>query len=422
MDYWYQLLSIPSWTSTTESNIFKRGQVVHLQVSANTRPDEHLFVLSCFVSASPEPHTKPKHAVIINKGCAAPLDSSHAVAQFVDSDREDVVNLALNTSFITSEFYIHCSVLVSNQSNTSGSKSCNYNFIQWEDLSGNTDVCKCCSSKCKSLSLKHFPHDATAVVSIGPLFIEYEITSSIHVADSLQSSPAETEDKIISGASFTNRFSDSSQFFSPESVVNQGQVIRLTVWLPGETKDTEHQKIDSEPEDDLTAELQQSDVESNHILDLPPLSTDQEISLNAPTNEIKAGNEQGDALPWDVNALTLFDGRPIPPHLEEAAIEEESQRKKRCEKVEALPLPGEVNIDDMEMLAQKQTEVCEERNYVQPVIRSKIQFSRSVDGSQALSYEEEVMQEEEGMGDIRNLGMHGFKKGGLLSTFLDLLR
>ncbi|TDG98664.1 hypothetical protein EPR50_G00202550 [Perca flavescens] len=82
----------PFWTSSAESIIYKRGQVVNLQVSAKNKPEQQLFIQSCFVCASHEPQTRPKHALIINKGCTAPLDSSHAAVQFVAFDRVDVVN------------------------------------------------------------------------------------------------------------------------------------------------------------------------------------------------------------------------------------------------------------------------------------------------------------------------------------------
>ncbi|TDG98665.1 hypothetical protein EPR50_G00202560 [Perca flavescens] len=62
---------------------------------------------------------------------------------------------------------------MSDQGVTFGSKSCNYNLIQsrWEDLSGNVEVCGCCSSKCKGLSVRHLPEDAKATVSTGPFVI-----------------------------------------------------------------------------------------------------------------------------------------------------------------------------------------------------------------------------------------------------------
>lgn len=66
----YFIVPAASWSSTAESNVYKRGQVVNLQVSAKTRPEQpqQLFIQSCFVSASPEPQTRRRHAVIMNKG------------------------------------------------------------------------------------------------------------------------------------------------------------------------------------------------------------------------------------------------------------------------------------------------------------------------------------------------------------------
>ncbi|KAK2826284.1 hypothetical protein Q5P01_020498 [Channa striata] len=67
----------------------------------------------------------------------------------------------------------------------------------------------------------------------------------------------------------------------------------------------------------------------------------------------------------------------------------------------------------------------EETNDVQPIIRSKIQFSKGVDGSQTLSYEEQVLGEHEGKGVIRRCRMDGTKQSaqrGMYSSFLGLLR
>lgn len=57
------------WTRCAESNVYNRGQMINLQVSANPGPEQQqLFIRSCFVSSFPEPHTRPRHAVIMNKG------------------------------------------------------------------------------------------------------------------------------------------------------------------------------------------------------------------------------------------------------------------------------------------------------------------------------------------------------------------
>ncbi|XP_023255671.1 zona pellucida sperm-binding protein 3-like [Seriola lalandi dorsalis] len=370
----------PSWTSATESNVYERGQVVNLKVSAKTRPDQQLFIQSCFVSASPEPQTKSRHALIMNKGCTTPLGSPHPVVHFVASSRGDVVNLALNTSYLISELYIHCTVLISDQGVTIGSKSCNYNVIQsrWEELSGDFEVCECCSSRCKGPSVKHFP-EAKATVSTGPLVILDKMisepavsgpqeTTPVPLTDSMLSDAAVSDETIVSGTSVSR-----SKFSSPPQgvvVVSQDPVARLTLWLPGQVQDTEHSSnIGSESEDSLTVVLKASDVVST---DLSVPSTDQESHLNPPTNKIN------------------------------------------------FPLPAEMTVNDLnqidfnqtgEDLAQMQVDAAamsqEETTDVQPIIRSKIQFSKGMDGSQTLSYEEEVVKP-------RQKGLH--------LIFLDLLR
>ncbi|KAK9533441.1 hypothetical protein VZT92_008558 [Zoarces viviparus] len=314
----------PSWTSTADSNIYKRGQVVNLQVSAKTRPAQRLFIQSCFVSASPEPQTRRRQAVILNKGCTAGLRSRHAVALFVASNRADVVNFVLDTSYLFSELYIHCSVVISDQGINSGSKSCNYNMIQsrWEDLSGHAEVCECCTSKCKGLSVKNLPEGAKAIVSTGPFIImdklivtlppEPQETSSARVADRMASDRAMTEDTIIS---------DHSELQPPQGVVvvSPNPVARLTLWLPGQ---------------------------------------------------------------------------------------------KDCNKMRGK----------LAVMPQEET------NDTQPIVRSKIQFSKSPDGSETLSYEEEALGQQEGKGVIRRLWLDGIQRKqeprqrGLHSTFLDLLR
>lgn len=62
------LLPTASWLSAAESNRYSRGQVVSLQVSAKIRPNQQVFIQSCFVSVSPEPQAKPRLTVIFNRG------------------------------------------------------------------------------------------------------------------------------------------------------------------------------------------------------------------------------------------------------------------------------------------------------------------------------------------------------------------
>ncbi|KAM7376503.1 hypothetical protein PAMP_006231 [Pampus punctatissimus] len=444
------------WTSTAQSNIYKRGQVVNLQVSAKTRANEQLFIQSCFISASPEPQTRPKHAVILNKGCTAPLGSSHAVIQFVASNRADVVNIALNTTYLISEMYIHCSVLVSNSGVSTGSKSCNYNMIQsrWEELSGNIEVCSCCSSKCKGVAVKRLPDDAKAIVSTGPFFMvdkdEISPAASVSepqetsVTDSMQYDAAAPEGAIVTGTSVSRSKLSESLWSSPPQgvvVVSQDPVARLTIWLPGQVQDAEHgDNIGSQVDDNWAARLQPSDMMINDLPELQPSTTDQ------PTNKIggKIPNKQGNEAPvWDPNVVMLVDGWAIPPQLDQAAIAEESQRKHwlgGSGMTDAEALPSETNINNLNQNdfnqmkdepAQRQADAAivhqDGTNDAQPIIRSKIQFSKGTDGSQTLSYEEETKQHEVKCAN-RRFGIDGIERKQepmlwrLLSTFLDLFR
>lgn len=140
-----QFFPAASWTSAAESNIYKRGQLVNLQVLAKTRKNQEVFIQSCFVSVFPEPRAKPRQTVIFNKGwvfswvfistvfmsnlliacditaycrCVTPLGSSTTIVTFVASDRADAVNFVLNTSYLISEvsLYKRISLMCSSES------------------------------------------------------------------------------------------------------------------------------------------------------------------------------------------------------------------------------------------------------------------------------------------------------------------
>lgn len=77
------------------------------------------------------------------------------------------------------------------------------------------------------------------------------------------------------------------------------------------------------------------------------------------------------------------------------------------------PLPAEEdtpNMDDVEALVQRR---------VGPVIRTKVEFSKGTDGSQRMSYEEEVLRKQEA--EEGDCGMTKRGRRGLRSMFLDLI-
>ncbi|XP_029900375.1 zona pellucida protein C isoform X2 [Myripristis murdjan] len=416
----------PTWTHTADSNIYQRGQIVYLQVTAKPAPDQQLFIQSCFVSASPDPQTRSRHAVILNKGCTATV-GSQTFTQFVASEREGAINFLLDTSHLISEVYIHCSVLISDQGITSGSKSCNYNKIQsrWEELSGNVEVCRCCSSRCQGPSRKHNRIDTRAIVGTGPLVIVDP--SSTPVANSMQSDtpdPTETENQSISQ-------SDSA---APKDWIVSGSSFQ---------------------DSDLRGQSQLSDTLSNDIPEMHPAATEQDFILSTATNKIGGdGLNEGehDTKMQLMNVPSLVDGWMIPPHLEKPAAAESAQRKQLGRGSRMLhadapqesygPVPAENTSDlkrhgsddfghERDELAQRQAQTLmykeETTADFQPAIRSKLQFSKGVDGLQTLTYEEEVMRPREGKA-MRRFGTNKVSRRqmtgqrGLLSTFLDLLR
>ncbi|XP_005922383.1 zona pellucida protein C [Haplochromis burtoni] len=432
-----------SWTSAAESNIYKRGQLVNLQVLAKTRINQEAFIQSCFVSVFPEPRAKPRQTVIFNKGCVTPLGSSTTRVTFVASNSADAVNFVLNTSYLISELYIHCSVLISGQGVTPGSKSCNYNVIEsrWEELSGDLEACECCSSRCKA---KNLPGDAKAVVSTGPFVIvdedgERTLPSiaeeeSANVPNSMQSALPDLADVIVSSV-------PRSKFNAgPEGVVavSQDPATRLTLWLPEQVP----------PQSD-----------SNDITKLHSSITNQEPHPN-PTNEIK-GQSFSSVSPSTMNLPTMVNGWKSPPH---PAVPEDFKRKSRSgrsgnfdskEEPVNFSLPAEISVkylmlverpnsaeldnaaaveesqsekwlqneikdpnhDDLPQMLTDGAMMPEGTVEIPPITRSKLSFSKAADGSQTLSYEEEAVVHKTSPVERKQL-----KLKGLHSTFLNLLR
>lgn len=269
---------------------------------------------------------------------------------------------------------------------------------------------------------------------------EVQEASSTHFTDSMQSDGfdgAKTADMIVSGTSISK-----SRFSSPPQgvvVVSQDPSARLTLWLPGQVQDAEHNKnIDSESEDNLTVQSEAS--VANDLPEIHLSTTDKESLLNTPANKIRDQN---------LNFLTLIDWI-IPPQLHKAVIVEDPQRKSSLERFGFfgtetqdvnIPLPDEMVVNVLNQndfnqmrneLGPRQADAAmmpqEGTNNVPPVIRSKLQFSKGVDGSQTLSYEEEVVEQQKSDGVIQRCGMDRVKQGqeprqkGLRLTFLDLLR
>lgn len=252
---------------------------------------------------------------------------------------------------------------------------------------------------------------------------EPEFASKAPATNSMQSDGAASEDTIVSESSISR-----SKFSSPPHsvvVVSQDPVARLTLWLPGQVQDAEHREIlGSESEDKLAVQVEASDTVSNDLPEEQPSTTDEGSLLNTPTNGIGALN---------LNVLTLANWMS-PPHLEKVAIAEDSQIKTWSPQEVEIPLLDEITInvlnqDDFDHMKGEPADAAERHrlgtNDAGPVIRSKLQFSKGVDGLQMLSYEEEVVKQQEEEGRISGCGIKRKReprRKGLRSTFLDLLR
>ncbi|XP_015463432.3 zona pellucida protein C [Astyanax mexicanus] len=154
------------------TNVYRRGELVYLQVSSSSLPGQELYLQSCYATSTPNHNDKSTLALISNKGC---VSSKQSVVKFV-SRQSDVVNFVLDTSSLKfSQIYVHCVVALSDHGLTPDTKSCNYvtDKFRWVELGGRTDVCECCATKCRYPS--EYPAsfgEFKAVVSTGPLSIK----------------------------------------------------------------------------------------------------------------------------------------------------------------------------------------------------------------------------------------------------------
>lgn len=207
----------------------------------------------------------------------------------------------------------------------------------------------------------------------------------------MQSDGSAAVDRVVSGSLVSgNQLSGTS---GDVVVVSQNPAATLAVWLPG------HVKEGLEQADDFKEQVE------SHTLKNDPLgeqdSVQKQQSENSQAKKIRA-NEldifakllESPAKIWQAK-IDLFgkksageDGLPLPP-----------------EEEEEVP-----NMDDLEALSERQ---------VGPAIRSKLAFSKGTDGSQTLSYEEEVLRKSADEGDC---AMRKRGRRGLRSVFLDLIR
>lgn len=209
-------------------------------------------------------------------------------------------------------------------------------------------------------------------------------TSEAFENDLMQSDGSAAVDWVVSGSEASgNQFAGTS---GDVVVVSQNPAATLALWLPGQRKEG------LELADDFKEQVE------SHALKNDPFgeqdSVQKQESDNSQAKKIRADElVESPVKIWQAK-MDLFgkkpageDGPPLPP-----------------EEEEEVP-----HVDDLEALSERQ---------VGPAIRSKLAFSKGSDGSQTLSYEEEVLRKsDEGDCAMRKRG-----RRGLRSVFLDLIR
>lgn len=204
----------------------------------------------------------------------------------------------------------------------------------------------------------------------------------------MQSDGSAAVDWIVSGSEASRKqFAGTS---GDVMVVSQNPAATLALWLPGQLKEGSEQ-LDGFKEQ----------VEKSRTLKNDPFGAQDSVQKWESENSLKK-TIRADAL--DVFAKLV----ESPVKIWQAKID---LFGKRSAAEDGPPLPPEEdvpNTDDLEALSERQ---------VEPAIRSKFAFSKGADGSQTLSYEEEVLRKDEGDCATRKRG-----RRGLRSMFLELIR
>lgn len=231
--------------------------------------------------------------------------------------------------------------------------------------------------------------EGKAALSIGPFVVVEDVepkpeplpeASEASAPDSMQSDGSAALEWIVSGSAMSrNGFAGTS---GDVVVVSQDPAATLALWLPGQLKDG------LEPADDSKEQLEGSRKLTNDLLEVHN-SVQKRESGNPQTNKMG----ESPVKIWQAK-FGVFGknsaaeaGSPLPPEM------------------------GVPNLANLEALGQKQA---------RPVIRSKLEFSKGTDGSQTLSYEEEVASKDEDDASS-DCGMKNRGRQGLWSAFLDLI-
>ncbi|XP_066578221.1 zona pellucida sperm-binding protein 3-like isoform X1 [Amia ocellicauda] len=95
---------------------------------------QRLFIQSCYATASPDRHSKPRFTVIDNFGCLVDSKADGCQSRFVPYTRKDVLCFTIDAFLFQktlsehgmTELYMHCTMTLVEHV-TPGTKSCTYN-------------------------------------------------------------------------------------------------------------------------------------------------------------------------------------------------------------------------------------------------------------------------------------------------------
>lgn len=206
----------------------------------------------------------------------------------------------------------------------------------------------------------------------------------------MQSDGTAAVDRVGSGSETSgNQFAGTS---GDVVVLSQNPAAALALWLPGQLKAGLEQAGDFKEQVEKSLMLKNDPFGEQDSVQKQDSENSQAKKISADELDIFAKLVESPAKIWQAK-MDLFgkksageDGSPPPP---EDVVS---------------------SMDDLEALSESQ---------VRPAIWSKLEFSKGTDGSQTLSYEEEVLRKSDDEGDCATR-----KRGrrGLRSVFLDLIR
>ena len=263
---------------------------------------------------------------------------------------------------------------------------------------------------------------------------EAPLTSLGHLGDSFQSSGAEAMQSDAAFAVVTEYQASSApgvQDSRVQSEVNeipeiplvvrsQGPVARLTMWLPGGQRTAQPL-----PEPEMTPSLPSASEAPESGLNetqIDPAATGEDLPLRPGSDESNGKDASSDA---GMRTPAMVDGYPIPEASEKPSLLEESKRKRWGWRPKATR--DFKDLANMNNLSEEKRPEERSNQRSSPVIRSRVQFTKSLDGSQTLSYEEDVIKQKDkpkmrssGKDDFVNVSQKTGQRA--LYTFLELLK